>query len=97
MKRKMSDKKLWKLLIDRDMKRTDLRRNAGIGSSSLTKLGKDENGTTDVLLQICDCLDADLNDIVETVPDEDASVAIRRDTGPSKTRSHHGSMAGRTE
>ena len=40
MKRKMSYKKLWKLLIDRDMKRTDLRKNAGISSSSLAKLGK---------------------------------------------------------
>ena len=56
MKRKMSYKKLWKLLIDRDMKRTDLRKNAGISSSSLAKLGKDENVTTDVLLRICDSL-----------------------------------------
>ena len=51
MKRKISYKKLWKLLIDRDMKRTDLRKDAGISSSSLAKLGKDENVTTDVLLR----------------------------------------------
>ena len=40
---KMSYKKLWKLLIDRDMKKSDLRKAAGISSSSLAKLGKDEN------------------------------------------------------
>ena len=43
---KMSYKKLWKLLIDKDMKKTDLRKAAGISSSSLAKLGKDENVTT---------------------------------------------------
>lgn len=69
MKMKMSYKKLWKLLIDRDMKKTDLRKTAGISSSSLAKLGKDENVTTDVLLRICESLNVNLNDIAETVPD----------------------------
>jgi putative transcriptional regulator len=71
MKRKMSYKKLWKLLIDRDMKKTDLRTGAGISSSSLAKLSKDENVTTDVLLRICDSLNVDLKDIAETVPDDE--------------------------
>jgi len=62
---KMSYKKLWKLLIDKDMTKTDLRKAAGISSSSLAKLGKDENVTTDVLLRICKALDCELNDIVE--------------------------------
>lgn len=62
---KMSYKKLWKLLIDKDMKKTDLRKAAGISSSSLAKLGKDENVTTDVLLHICKALDCELDDIVE--------------------------------
>lgn len=62
---KMSYKKLWKLLIDKDMTRTDLRKAAGISSSSLAKLGKDENVTTDVLLRICKALDCELDDIVE--------------------------------
>ena len=62
---KMSYKKLWKLLIDTDMKKTDLRKAAGISSSSLAKLGKDENVTTDVLLRICKALDCELDDIVE--------------------------------
>ncbi len=60
---KMSYKKLWKLLIDKDMNKTDLRKAAGISSSSL--LGKDENVTTDVLLRICKALDCELDDIVE--------------------------------
>lgn len=67
---KFSYKKLWKLLIDKDLNRSSLRKSAGISSSSLAKLGKDENVTTDVLLRICEALDCDLNDIVETVRDE---------------------------
>lgn len=62
---KMSYKKLWKLLIDKDMNKTDLRKAAGISSSSLAKLGKDENVTTDVLLRICKALECELDDIVE--------------------------------
>ena len=62
---KVSYKKLWKLLIDKDMNKTDLRKAAGISSSSLAKLGKDENVTTDVLLRICKALDCELDDIVE--------------------------------
>jgi len=50
---KMSYNKLWKLLIDKNMKKSDLRKNAGISSSSLAKLGKDENVTTEVLAKIC--------------------------------------------
>jgi|LSQX01.3.fsa_nt_gb putative transcriptional regulator len=64
---KTSYKKLWKLLIDRDMTKTDLRKAAGISSSSLAKLGKDENVTTDVLMRVCSALNVELNEIVETV------------------------------
>lgn len=53
---KMSYKKLWKLLIDRNIKKTDLRKVAGISSSSLAKLGKNETVTTDVLVRICEAL-----------------------------------------
>lgn len=86
MKRKMSYKKLWKLLIDRDMRKTDLRTGAGISSSSLAKLGKDENVTTDVLLRICDSLNVELNEIVETVPCEEVFAEVRSDAGRSRTR-----------
>ena len=49
--------KLWKSLIDKDMKRKDLQDAAGISSASVAKLVKGENITTDVLLKICSALD----------------------------------------
>lgn len=67
---KMSYNKLWKLLIDKGMKKTDLRTVAGISSSSLAKLGKGENVTTDVLMRICEALNCNLEDIAESVPTE---------------------------
>ena len=63
----MSYNKLWKLLIDRNMKKSDLRKTAGISSSSLAKLGKNQNVTTDVLLKICNTLKCDISDIVEVL------------------------------
>ncbi len=68
---KMSYNKLWKLLIDKQMKKSDLRKNAGISSSSLAKLTKDENVTTEVLAKICRELKCDVADIMEFVPDEE--------------------------
>jgi len=58
-------KKLWKLLIDRDMHKQDLKRISGISTTSIAKLSKGENITTDVLLKICTALDCDINDILE--------------------------------
>lgn len=77
---KMSYMKLWKLLIDRDMKKSDLRTKAKISSSSLAKLGKDENVTTDVLLRICEALNCNLSDIAETVPDENEEAINTNET-----------------
>lgn len=64
---KMSYNKLWKLLIDKNMKKSDLRKVAGVSSSSLAKLGKGENVTTDVILKICAALDCNVEDIMEAV------------------------------
>ena len=64
---KMNYNKLWKLLIDKGMTRTDLRKAAGISSSSLAKLGKGENVTTDVLCKICEALNCGIEDIVEAI------------------------------
>lgn len=66
---KMSYNKLWKLLIDKQMKKSDLRKKAGISSSSLAKLTKDENVTTEVLCKLCQELKCDVGDIMEFVPD----------------------------
>ena len=63
----VSYKKLWKLLIDRDMRKKDLCAAAGISHASMAKLGKNENVTTDVLGRICKALDCSLNDIMEFV------------------------------
>ena len=68
----VSYNKLWKLLIDRNMKRTELRIAAGISSSTLAKLGKNESVTTDVLVRICKTLNCDIGEIIEVVPDENA-------------------------
>lgn len=64
---KISYNKLWKLLIDKNMKRKDLQEVAGISSASIAKLGKGNNITTDVLIRICDALDCTLEDIMETI------------------------------
>lgn len=61
----VSYKKLWKLLIDKDMKKKDLREATGISTASMAKLSKNENLTTDVLLRICDTLKCDISDIME--------------------------------
>ena len=61
--------KLWKLLIDRKMKRSDLRRSAQISTCSLAKLGKDENVNMDVLKKVCTALQCDIGDIMEMVPE----------------------------
>lgn len=66
---RISYNKLWKLLIDKNMKKSDLKEQTGISSASLAKLGKGENITTDVLLKICESLDCRLEDIMETVDD----------------------------
>lgn len=61
----ISYKKLWKLLIDKDMLKKDLQKKAGISSASITKLGKNENVNTDILEKICKALDCDISDIME--------------------------------
>lgn len=60
---RMSYNRLWKLLIDKNMKKSDLRKIAGVSSSSLAKLSKGENVTTDVILKICDTLDCNVQDM----------------------------------
>lgn len=67
----ISYKKLWKLLIDRDMKTKDLMALAGVSQSSITKTGHNDNVNTGVLVKICLALNCDIGDIAEIVlPDE---------------------------
>ena len=72
---KISYNRLWKLLIDKNMKKQDLQKATGISATCIAKLGKSENITTDVLVRICTALDCKLEDIMELVPDENVSIA----------------------
>lgn len=62
--------KLWKLLIDKNMKKKDLRLATGITTTALAKLGRNENVSTEILVKICKVLDCDIADIVEVVKEE---------------------------
>ncbi len=64
----VSYKKLWKLLIDRDMKKKDLMIAAGISATSMAKVTRGENVQINILVKICRALDCDFKDIVEIVP-----------------------------
>ena len=64
----VSYKKLWILLIERDMKKTDLRIQSGISTGALAKLGRNENVNTEVLAKICKTLDCKIEDIMEMIP-----------------------------
>lgn len=55
--------------VERDMKKTEFAKKAGINSASLAKLGKGANVTTDILIKICEVLNCDISDICEIVPD----------------------------
>ena len=63
----VSYKKLWKLLIDKDMRKEDLRLAAGLTSTAIAKLGRNEDVSTKILIKICKTLDCDISDIMEIV------------------------------
>ena len=62
--------KLWKLLIDRKMKKKDLIERTGISRTTIAKMGRDENVSTEVLSKICGALQVDVGDIMEMIPDD---------------------------
>ena len=66
---RISYKPLWKLLIEKEMKKKDLCEVAGISPASVTKMGKGGHVTTETLEKICLALDCSVNDIMELVPD----------------------------
>ena len=67
---KVSSKKLFKLLIDREMKKSDLAVAAHLSANTVAKLAKNENVSLDVLVRICTALDSTFDDIMELVPEE---------------------------
>ena len=66
----VSYKKLWKILIDKDMKKKDLQAAAGISWASVTKLSKGETVRMEVLMKICQVLDCNIGDIMDLIPDQ---------------------------
>ena len=66
----LSYNKLWKLLIDKGMNKKELKEISGISTTSIAKLGKGDNITTDVLVKICKSLECDISDIVEMTKED---------------------------
>ncbi len=81
----ISYERLWKTLIDKHLKKTDLIELCGISSRTLTKLSKNENINSDTLLRICEALDCDLTDIMELCHNEEDS-SIYEEFKKSKIR-----------
>ena len=71
-------KKLFKLLIDRKMKKKDLQALASLGTATMSKLSKDENVSMDVLVRICTKLDVDIGDIVEIEKSPESNIDKRK-------------------
>ncbi len=71
----VSYKKLWKVLIDKDMKKKDLQAKAGISWASVTKMSKGEAVSMDVLIKVCRALDCNIGDVVDLLPQEEETVA----------------------
>lgn len=67
---RISYNKLWKMLIDKNMNKQDLKEQSGVSAASIAKLGKGENITTDVLLKICETMNCRIEDILETIDDK---------------------------
>lgn len=68
LKTQFSYNPLWKMLIDRGLKKRELQEMSEVSATSIAKLGRNENVTTDVLLRICESLDCDIQDIMERIP-----------------------------
>ena len=76
----VSYKKLWKLLIDKDMKKKDLQAQAGISWTSVTKLSKGENVSMEVLMKVCKALECNIGDIMDLIPEEgDKNVELKEE------------------
>jgi len=82
----VSYKKLWHLLIDKEMSKADLKRATGISSSTLASLVAEKNVSLDVLLKICAALDCNFSDMMDAVPNEEVT---KRKKGADESASDH--------
>ena len=67
----VSYKKLWKLMIDKGLNKTQLCTEAGITTNAMARLGRDEGVRVEVLVKICSVLNCTMDDIMEIIPDHD--------------------------
>ena len=74
----VSYKRLWKLLVDKEMSKSDLRKKAEIAPNTMTKLRRDEEVSLTILSKICKTLHADFGDIVEYVPDAEFGICMMK-------------------
>ena len=74
---KVSYNKLWKLLIDKKMSKSELRDAVSMSSNTLAKMGKEETVSMDVIMRICRELKCDVGDIMEILPDEESPMEAR--------------------
>lgn len=72
----VSYNKLWKLLIDKNMKKQDLKEKASISKGTVTKLGKNQNVSVEILVKICTALDCSIEDIVEILKKEQRDIDV---------------------
>ena len=75
LKTQFSYNPLWKMLIDRGLKKRELQEMSDVSAASIAKLGRNENVTTEVLLRICESLDCNIQDIMERIPIKDDETA----------------------
>ena len=77
----VSYKKLWKLMVDKSINKTELTHLAGISTNAMAKLGRNEDVRVNVLEKLCTTLDCKLDDIVEFVPDSEKDSSKEKSTG----------------
>ena len=77
LKTQFSYNRLWKLLIDRGVKKQELQKMSEVSAASIANMGRCENVTTDVLLRICEALDCNIEEIVERVPKNNSHNEVR--------------------
>ena len=73
---KINYKKLWVMLIERDIKKADLRKMTGISSATMARLGKNEPVSLPILLSICAALKCDVGDICTAIPDDENETEV---------------------
>ena len=82
MDKRISYNRLWKLLIDRGINKTQLKQMSGVSTTSIAKMGKGENLNTDVLLKICSALNCSTDDIMEVIDNNQTNDGLKRGVQP---------------